>query len=67
MARRNSNKVRYDNLSQYQVRRLEKVKKYKDPRKDARSWTDKLFDKLTEAENDGATTSVSSVRGKEQE
>lgn len=52
MARRNSNKVRYDNLSQRQVRRLEKVKKFKDPRKDGISWTDKLFNKLKEASND---------------
>lgn len=58
MARRNTNKVRYDNLSQRQVRRLEKKKKFANPRKDARSWTDKLFDKLKAGEDDEQSSNL---------
>jgi hypothetical protein len=37
MGRRNSGQVRYDGLSQGEIRRLERNKKYKNPRRDGTS------------------------------
>jgi hypothetical protein len=52
MARKNSKQSRYDAMSQKEIRRLEKAKKFKNPRKDDKDWTDRVFKKLTEGEPD---------------
>jgi hypothetical protein len=50
MGRGNSGKVRFDSLGQRDIRRLERNKKYKNPRRDGTDWTDKVLQKLKEAE-----------------
>jgi hypothetical protein len=52
LARKNSKQSRYDSMSQRDIRRLEKAKKYKNPRKDGTDWTDRVLKKLTEGEPD---------------
>jgi hypothetical protein len=52
VARRNTGKVRYESMSQYQQRKHDKRKKFGAKRKDGLDWTDKLFAKLKEAETD---------------
>lgn len=58
LARRNTRDVRLDNMSQKQLRKLEKMKKNGNPRKDARSWTDKLFAKLNEGTEDNGQKDI---------
>lgn len=48
MARRNSKEVRVSGRSQRKIRSLEKLKRHKDPRKDGRTWADRLLDKIKE-------------------
>lgn len=50
MGRRNSGKVRFESLSQREIRRLERNKKYKNPRRDGTDWTDRVLQKIKEAE-----------------
>jgi len=50
MPRKSAKQQRFDSLSQRQLRRLEKKKKYADPRRDGTDWTDRMFKKLKEVE-----------------
>jgi hypothetical protein len=52
MARKNSKQTRNDSMSQRDIRRLEKAKKNKNPRKDNIDWTDRVLKKLTQGEPD---------------
>jgi hypothetical protein len=52
LGRRNSKDVRHGAMSQKEMRRLERLKKNKNPRKDANDWTDRVLKKLTEGEPD---------------
>jgi hypothetical protein len=52
MARKNSKQARYDAMSQGEIRRLERNKKYKNPRRDGTSWVDKVLQKIKEAEEE---------------
>jgi hypothetical protein len=49
MARKSSKQARYDAMSQGEIRRLERNKKYKNPRKDGTTWTEKVLQKIKEA------------------
>lgn len=52
MARRSSKDVRHGAMSQNEIRRLQRIKKKKNPRKDGIDWTDRIFKKLSEGETD---------------
>jgi hypothetical protein len=52
LGRRNSKDVRHGAMSQKEMRRLERLKKNKNPRKDAIDWTDRVLKKLTEGKPD---------------
>ena len=52
MGRRNSQKVRRDNLTQRQLDRMLSHKQKSDRRHDAKDWTTRLFDKIAEVHGD---------------
>jgi hypothetical protein len=52
VGRKNSGQARYDAMTQKELRRLLRDKKYKNPRKDGTDWTNKVLAKLTEAKEE---------------
>lgn len=51
MPRRSSKQTRIDGMSQRDIRRLERNKKYKNPRKDGTDWTNRVLQKLIESKD----------------
>ncbi|WP_423410248.1 hypothetical protein AABM38_10105 [Heyndrickxia sp. MSNUG] len=52
MSRKNAKDTRFDGMSQREQRKLERIKKKKNPRKDNLDWTTRLFAKLNQAEDE---------------